>query len=112
MIAREPLKRDPNAGRKPERAVLRNLGAGCSRLPAIAILPPALERRIVGLRELVSGESRLKNAWSLTKQRNAEGEGGSGAPNSWRLQRTEGGATTDRTKQPSASRHASARLPD
>jgi hypothetical protein len=59
MIAREPLKRDPNAGRKPERAVLRNLGAGCSRLPAIAILPPALERRIVGLRELVSGESRL-----------------------------------------------------
>jgi hypothetical protein len=60
MIAREPLKRDPNAGRKPERAVLRNLGAGCSRLPAIAILPPALERRIVGLRELVSGESRIK----------------------------------------------------
>jgi hypothetical protein len=26
MIAREPLKRDPNAGRKPERAVLRNPG--------------------------------------------------------------------------------------
>ena len=66
MIAREPLKRDPNAGRKPERAVLRNLGAGCSRLPAIAILPPALERRMVGLRELVSGESRMK--WSITRQ--------------------------------------------
>jgi hypothetical protein len=60
MIAREPLKRDPNAGRKPERAFLRNLGARCGRVPAIAILPPALERSIVGLRELVSGESRLR----------------------------------------------------
>jgi hypothetical protein len=60
MIAREPLKRDPNAGRKPERPVLRNLGARYGRVPAIAILPPALERRIVGLRELISGESRLR----------------------------------------------------
>jgi hypothetical protein len=78
MIAREPLKRDPNAGRKPERAVLRNLGAGCSRLPAIAILPPALERRIVGLRELVSGESRLcRIAADQAHHRSAEAQRGS-----------------------------------
>jgi hypothetical protein len=57
MIAREPLKRDPNAGRKPERAVLRNPGARGGRVPVIAILAPALERRTVGLRELLSGES-------------------------------------------------------
>jgi hypothetical protein len=43
MIARGPLKRDPHAGRKPERAVLRNLGARCGRVPASAILPSALD---------------------------------------------------------------------
>jgi hypothetical protein len=66
MIAREPLKRDPNAGRKPERAVLRNPGARGGRVPVIAILAPALERRTVGLRELLSGESLLETTVSIS----------------------------------------------
>ena len=56
MIDREPLERCRNAGRKRRKAVLRNLG-GC--VPALAALPGALERRIVGLRKPASGEFRL-----------------------------------------------------
>ena len=62
MIDRDPPQRDANGVRKPDQAVLLNLGAGCSRIPAIAVLPPALERRMVALRKPVSGESRLRGA--------------------------------------------------
>jgi hypothetical protein len=44
------------------KAVRRNLGAGCSRVPVIAVLPPPLERRMVAFRKPVSpvsGKPRL-----------------------------------------------------
>ena len=54
MIDRELLKRDPSAVRKTEKAVLHNLGL----VPPLAALPSELERRMVGLQEPASGESR------------------------------------------------------
>jgi hypothetical protein len=55
MIDRELLKRGANGGRKPHKAVLRNLEAGGGRVPVIAALPAALERGKVGLPKPVSG---------------------------------------------------------
>jgi hypothetical protein len=50
MINPESLERDPK-GCRPEQAVLRNLGL----VAALAALPRAPERRIVGLRQPASG---------------------------------------------------------
>jgi hypothetical protein len=60
MIDREPLKRGANDGRRPEKPVRRNLGAGCSHIPVIARLPIALKRRIVGVDDPAYGECRVE----------------------------------------------------
>jgi hypothetical protein len=44
---REPVNRGRNDGRWPDKAVRRNLGAGCGHVPVIAGLPPTLERCIM-----------------------------------------------------------------
>ena len=71
MIEREPLKRAPNPGRKPEEAVLHNRGARSG----LAALPPALERRTVGLQEPALGESRLICGLEFTVTVKAESAG-------------------------------------
>jgi hypothetical protein len=56
MIDPEPFKRDPNAGPKAEKRFCAIQGL----VPALAALPPALERPMVGLQEPTSGESRFR----------------------------------------------------
>jgi len=59
MIDQEPLKRGANDGRRPDKPVRRNLGAGCSHVPVVAGLPAALERRIVGVEKPTYGRCRM-----------------------------------------------------
>jgi hypothetical protein len=59
MIDRELLKREPSAGRKLNKATLRNREACSSQVPALSALPGLLERGKVGLQQPAYGESRL-----------------------------------------------------
>ena len=61
MIDREPLKRGANEGRRPDKRCGATLGADYNRVPIIARLSAALERRIVGIDELAYGRCRVRS---------------------------------------------------